>query len=154
MNIVILILGAVVLVCWGLAVLFFCLERRSSRHWRTVKEACMEQTVATVIDIKRKRLGVTVNTSSGDRSWFPVYEFYADGQRIKQQSGYGNGIKLFEKGSQVTLYYDPKNPQQIYVPAEKADNIPIFFTIFYIIWGSMGLLVLVTGIFLKCLHVF
>lgn len=84
---------------------------------------------------KRRRFATAVTTavvvdkeprgSSQNRTYAPVYEFYAEGakHRITSESStnssFGSGFLSVSVGEEVELYYIPGHPDKIYVPKEQ-----------------------------------
>ena len=85
--------------------------------------------------VKRRRFATAVTTavvvgkeprgSSQDRTYAPIYEFYAEGakHRITSESStnssFGSGFLSVSVGEEVELHYIPGRPDKIYVPKEQ-----------------------------------
>lgn len=120
---------------WVISVIFLVIAKNSTNSLQEKKEKCVSETTATIIEIKKEEM----RTSDGySYTWYPVYEYIVDGQQMTIKSNIGNGETHFEKGQQVTLYYNPYNPEEIYVPEENAESLMVFFKI-------MGIAFLIAG---------
>lgn len=101
-------------------------------------EACTAQTTAVVEEINRE-----VNLSTGIdsyRSWFPVFSYKANNRKITVRSKIGHEKKIFEKGQKVTLFYNPDNVREYYVPEENASALTKLFLIMGISFAALGIL--------------
>lgn len=74
-------------------------------------------TAAVVVsEGRRKRTG-------RNKTYFPVFEFRANGVSYRVTSHGGSGFQLVTEGDKVELYYNPENPQLFYVPVlQRYDN--------------------------------
>lgn len=128
---------------WVISVIFLVVAKNSTNSLQEKKEKCVSETTATIIEIKKEEM----RTSDGySYTWYPVYEYIVDGQQMTIKSNIGNGETHFEKGQQVTLYYNPYNPEEIYVPEENAESLMVFFKIMgiaFLIAGFIPLIVVV-----------
>lgn len=81
-------------------------------HYRLLKErrnATALTTAVVVSEGRRKRTGK-------NRSYFPEFEFQADGRTCRVKTPRGSGFRLVKTGDRLDLYYAPENPQLFYVP--------------------------------------
>lgn len=54
----------------------------------------------------------------------PAYRYYVDEKQTEsfEAEGYiGDGKKIFDEGQGVVLYYNPDQPEEIYVPEERQE---------------------------------
>lgn len=115
---------------------------------RQRKENCFVAAKGTIVKVIKKYI------RNGDPGWkhmyYPVYEYMADGEQITAKSGYDTytarqaGTKVItaksdygtytacQAGTQVEVYYNPQNPTEIYVLADKADSVPTA-----LFWGGL-----------------
>ena len=107
---------------------------------------CTAHVEAVVRSVKRE-----VNLSAGTdscRSWFTTFAFYANGQEVTVKSNLGTEKKLFEEGERLTLYYNPDNTKEFYVPKE-VDTAPqqvfLIVGIGLIAVGTLGTLIILSS---------
>ena len=114
------------------------MDRRISES----KKDCVEKTTATVVDVEEvyKR-----NVDTYNYTWYPVYEFYVNGERIVQKSVIGTGKNSVQTGKQTILYYNPENPHMIYVPAENQMSVSTILKIVGIVFVICGCLAGIIG---------
>lgn len=136
---------SIIFIFWVISIIFLVIAKNSANSLREKKEKCVSETTATVIDIKKERMGTTDDYSY---TWYPVYEYTVDGQQITKKSNIGNGETRFEKGQQVTLYYNPDNLEEIYVPEENAESLAALFKVMGTVFLIVGFIPLVVGIIL------
>lgn len=128
------------IIFWVISVIFLVVAKNSANSLGEKKKKCVSETTATVIDIKEEQM----RTSDGySYTWYPVYEYTIDGEKMTRKSNIGNGKNHFEKGQQVTLYYNPDNSEEIYVPEENAESLAVFFKIMGIVFLIVGFIPLV-----------
>lgn len=101
---------AIISGCVGLVFLLIAICLRTS--YKRKLNDCIMETTGTVVDYEYKGLG-----SSGDsqRTWHPVFEYYAKGKRIRKVSNVGTTKKPFELGRKVTVFYNPEKVSEYYV---------------------------------------
>lgn len=90
-----------------------------------VRRLCTVQTEGVVHDVKRK-VSKSDETDDDGRTrqttrvtYAPVFQYYANGRTITKESCISSGAKP-EIGRTVTLFYNPDNVEEYYVPEEKA----------------------------------
>lgn len=84
---------------------------------------CTVQTTGTVIKIERYSSSDGFSTPTV--SWFPVYEYYADGYRIEKRSSFGFAKQIFYEGQKVEILYNPLNYNEYYVPEASTGNVSL-----------------------------
>ncbi|MDE5778010.1 MAG: DUF3592 domain-containing protein [Lachnospiraceae bacterium] len=112
---------------------FFML--RYSLKVKKRKEDCSVAAKGTIVKVIKEynRLGDTTSR----HIYYPVYEYMANGEQITVKSKEGLfSSKVYQVGTQVELYYNPQNTEQIYVPSDKAGSR--VQTGFF--WGGLGFL--------------
>lgn len=106
----------------GFFMLRFSLKLKKKLRQR--KEYCSIATEGTIVEVIGKYMHT--NNYSNRHMYFPVYEYMANGEKVTTKSEYGkNSRSACQVGTKVELYYNPHNPTEIYVPADKADTIHI-----------------------------
>lgn len=100
------------------------------------QRTCTRPVVAQVVNMKRKRLD-SFSSSSG--SWYPVYEYFVDNQKMQKCSHIGGSKKAFKIGQNIDILINPQNSNEFYNPA---DQTSLLKTIFFIV----GILLLFCGI--------
>ena len=141
----IIICGGLLLGFWGMAALMHVLCKHSMAKIEERKAACVTVTTATVQEIKEVR---TRNVDEYNYSWYPIYQYYVNGEMIVQQSEFGSGQDTFQQGQQVTLYYNPDNPKEIFVPEEEPETAAKIFNIMYVLFTICGFLIVITFVVL------
>lgn len=113
----------------GFFMLRFSLKLKKKLKQR--KEDCSIATEGTVVKAIKKY--VRTGDSPNRHMYFPVYEYTGNGEKITVKSEYGTHTPAaYQVGMQVELYYNPHNPTEIYVPADKADTVQIA-----LFWGGL-----------------
>ena len=104
---------------------------------RNRKKNCVVHVVGTVVDLWKE----SDRDADGRRviRWFPVYEYYAEGRRMTVKSFVGNASKeKYQIGQKAEIYYNPLNPEKIYVPQESPKRLAVIFLILGIVLLFMG----------------
>lgn len=89
------------------------------------REICTQPVQAVIADLERSD-----NISmEGIRtvSWFPVYEYFIRGKRIRKRSHLGSAQQDFYIGQEVTIYVNPENANEFYCPQEKTGKLRVIF---------------------------
>lgn len=141
----ILIFLGLAIIFLGLGVLFFFIRKKFQKKIALQKQVCTSVTNATVIKMERKAVKYSDDYSY---SWYSTYEYYVDGVRCEKESSVGNSKMLLEEGQKTELRYNPNNPEEIYVPAEKVESSLRLYTIFSVGFGVSGFLFGVILLFL------
>lgn len=142
---VIIIFGGLLLGFWGLAVIMHVCGKYAIAKIEKRKAACVGETTATVQEIKK------VRTRMGDDytyTWYPIYEYYVNGEPVVQKSEFGGNKDTFQQGQQVILYYNPDNPNEIYVPEENAEASAKVFRLVGNIFIVIGFVIIIVIIVL------
>ena len=79
---------------------------------------CTMVTTGTVVRSEKKTSFATTADEVPSTSWYPVYQYYADGRCNEVVSNLGSAKPQFADGTTIELMYDPANPKTIYVPEE------------------------------------
>ena len=138
-------IAAFIVVFCILSVLFFVLAQSSANRFNAKKKACTYKTTATIINIQKERIS---RSDDYNYTWYPTYEYYANGTRMEKKSNIGVGKNTFEKGQTVDLYFNPDNSDQVYVPSEKAESLVTVFRILGTAFGGVVLFSVAIVIFL------
>ncbi len=80
------------------------------------KENCSKQIVVLVINYKRKTYR-SFDNPTPTYFFFPLYQFKTRKREYKIQSKLGRRIKP-EKGEYIEIFVNPKNPTELYEPAD------------------------------------
>lgn len=134
-----LIYMGISILVWGLAFLFWYLEKRAKRKNDEIRKTCNVKVTAVVVRMQRQRL---MRNDDSSYIWVPTYQYYVgknQTEKIEVNGKYGNGKKLFKEGQKVTLYYNPNQPKEIFVPDEANYQVKVFriMRIGYIISGFL-----------------
>lgn len=127
------------LLCWLISGILFFARGKVQEGLERQKEVCIELTDATVIRLDKTR--EKVNDEYVYR-WSPVYEYYVDDVRYEKESTsyYKRGV--FEEGDQVDVYYNPEDPEEVYIPAENSENAVMILMILVVAFLVAGFVVL------------
>ena len=127
------------LLFWFICGILFLARGKVQEHIERQKEACTELTDATIIEMNKTRK--RINGEYRNR-WNPIYEYYVDGVRYEKESSNYYKYGVFEEGDQVDLYYNPDDPEEIYIPAEKPEDTVTLLMILAVAFFLAGFLVL------------
>ena len=71
-----------------------------------------------------------------ERLYYPIFQYEVNNETYTKQSPTGKGEKRFRLGEEITIMYNPENPDDYYVPADtyaaKAGGTTMGFGIFMI----------------------
>ena len=87
---------------------------------------CTLPVTATVVDLRRERVGVDDFSASGEaalKSWFPIYEYTVGGVTQRAKAFIGTAKPEVEVGQAVELFVNPDHIEEFYCPTEKASCI-------------------------------
>lgn len=117
----------------GFFMLRFSLKLKKKLRQR--KEDCSIAVKGAIVNVIKKY----VRNSDPRRChiYYPVYEYMANGEQTTVKSEYGS-YTAYQVGTQVDLYYNPRNPTEIYVPDGNAELLQISF-----FWGGLLFLFMV-----------
>ena len=76
------------------------------------KKKCTQLVPAVIVDIER--VSYTSTDGIGMTSWFPIYEYWYQGNRIQKRALTGTSNQDFYIGQKVKLYLNPFNPNEFY----------------------------------------
>lgn len=107
------------------------------------KRTCNQKVNAKVINMTRNRTNTLINYNH-NTSWYPIYEYWVDNQRIQRCSHVGGTRKSFQIGQEVELFINPNNPKEFYNPMDQMVILKmVFMVIGFILFGfSIGLLIM------------
>jgi len=93
--------------------------------WRKngkMKKACTAQTEGAVCDVEQE-----IDYSTDDdghtratKMYYPVFTYLANGGTYVNRSATGRSSTKLQVGMNVTVFYNPDNPDQYYVAEDKA----------------------------------
>ena len=116
---------------WGiLGVTFLCIGIGLHVRERKKRNTCTLPVTATVVDLRRERVGVDDFSASGEaalKSWFPIYEYTAGGVTQRAKAVIGTAKPEVEVGQAVELFVNPDRIEEFYCPTEKASCIQKVF---------------------------
>lgn len=116
---------------WGIiGITFFCIGIGLYARGRKKRSTCTRPVTATVVDLRRERVGVDDFSVSGEaalKSWFPVYEYTIDGVRQRVQARVGTAKPEVNVGQAVELFVNPDRTDEFYCPTEKISTIQKVF---------------------------
>ena len=90
---------------------------------------CSVETPGKVVDILSE---YHRSAEDGGIYYYPVFEYYINGNAIIQKGHTGCRPCKYQKGQEVIIIFNPDKPLEFRVAGEKASNI---FSIVFIIWG-------------------
>lgn len=121
-----------------LGIVFISLSLGIKTFFDKKKAVCTVKTEAIVTEVNRE-----VNLSAGGdsyRSWFPVFSYRVNGEVITERSKLGHEKKIFEVGQKVTLFYNPENVREYYVPEENVSVLPKIFIVVGGTFTALGII--------------
>ncbi len=127
------------LLCWLICGILFFAKGKVQENIERQKEVCIEVTDGTIIRMKKTTR--EINDKYVAR-WIPIYEYSVDGVRYEKESTSDYKRGVFEEGDQVDIYYNPDNPEEVYIPAENPENTVMILTILMVAFLFAGFLVL------------
>ncbi len=126
--------------------LFLWVVRSYGRDLEENKTNCICKTRAVIVDVIHECSGPADDRSE---TWAPVYEFETnEGLRVRTQCVLpSSDLYDLRQGMEVDLFYDPKNPTEIYVPVEEEKNAGTLKAFRYVYIGFLagGALFLILG---------
>ena len=120
-----------------LSLLFFSISRICNKNLVEKKRVCTEETTATVINVRTKRI---LSSDVNSNTYYFTYRYVVDGEIVEQESGTGSSVRCFENGDKVKLYYNPKQIRQIYIPADKTSSVGSIFKFMGIMFACVCVL--------------
>ena len=102
------------------------------------KKTCTEKTTGHVVNIEK---------IEEDSTYFPVFQYVANGQHINHKSLFGTSRTKFKIGDEVTVLYNPANVDEHYVEEDKkGNNGGIVFLVFGVLMSiSVIILIFLVG---------
>lgn len=127
-NVGLLLTIAISILFLVIAVICFIVAIRIKNKELKLKELCTEHTNAEVVSSYKTRLmhGSTVESGSVQYTWITKYKYYVDDKEITVQSSTGTSKQMNGK---VELWYNPRNPEQIYIPEEHMSRLATYLYI-------------------------
>lgn len=122
---------------WLIGVLFFVIQVHMKKSLEETKEICTDFTYATVIEMEK-----TYETEFDDYYYYPTYEYFVDDVRYEIETGNGSNRRMFDEGEEVELYYNPDNPEEVYIPGEQQEIELIIFNVIGVVCIIGGFIVL------------
>ena len=117
---------------WGIiGITFICIGIGLHARRRKKRSTCTRPVTATVVDMRRERVGVDDFSVSGEavlKSWFPVYEYTIGGVKQRAKAFVGTAKPEVEIGQAVELFVNPDRIDEFYCPTEKISCIQKVFT--------------------------
>ena len=109
-------------------------------EWRkqnTRKEICTAQVFGRVTEInKREELDEGVRRVR----YSPVFAYTVNGYEYRKESNASSSFCRWKPGDEVTVFYDPIDPQDSYVLEDKAGNLTgVLFAVF----GALGIILVI-----------
>ena len=84
-----------------------------------------------------------IPTKRDNRVYYPIFEYTVNNETYRQQSPTGEGVKRADAGENITIMYNPANPDEYYVPtgayATKNGTLTIGFGSFMIVFAAGAL---------------
>jgi len=101
---------------WGiLGVTFLCIGIGLHVRGRKKRNICTLPVTATVVDLRRERVGVDDFSTSGEaalKSWFPIYEYTVGGVTQRAKAFIGTAKPEVEVGQAVELFVNPDHIEE------------------------------------------
>ena len=86
-----------------------------------------------------------IPTKRDNRVYHPIFEYTVNDETYRQQSPQGEGVKRIKVDENITIMYNPANPDDYYVPAgayaTKNGTLTIGFGIFMVVFAVGALFV-------------
>lgn len=120
-----------------LGLIFFFVGFGIKTAYKKRKIRCIRQLSGIVVDIEETRS--VSNDGMVRKSWYPIFEYEVDGQKIQKRSLYGGAQQDFYKGQQVNVFVNPLNLNEFYVPEQNSGMLGKLFML-------IGICLLLVGI--------
>ena len=123
------------IVFFAIAVILFYIKKRQKKKIEELRKRCSKKADAIVAKIERR---ILLRSDPSSYTWVPTYRYYFDEKQTEpfEAEGYiGNGKKIFDEGQRVVLYYNPDQPEEIYVPEERPEYMVAILNILSIGFG-------------------
>lgn len=120
---------------FGIAVILFLVKKRQKKKFEELRKRCSIKVDATIIKMERC---IMLRSDPHSVSWVPTYRYYVDENQTESFETKGlvaNRKKIFDEGQRVVLYYNPDQPEEIYVPEEGPEYVVAILNILSIVFG-------------------
>ncbi len=77
-----------------------------------LRKACTVEAIAKVVEIR-----TTTSAEDGD-SYYPVLEYNANGQIMREESSIGSSNQKYQINDNVDILYNPENPKEFLIKGE------------------------------------
>ena len=77
-----------------------------------LRKACTVEAIAKVVEIR-----TTTSAEDGD-SYYPVLEYNANGQIMREESSIGSSNQEYQINDNVDILYNPENPKEFLIKGE------------------------------------
>ena len=117
---------------WGvIGIIFLTIGIGLTINRKKKKEHCTQTTTGKVLsnarEVNREREYDRKPTTT--MTYYPVYEYYVEGNRVEKRSSYGSSSPRFYEGQEITICYNPENPNEHYIEGDLIGSvIGIIFT--------------------------
>jgi len=105
--------------------------------YKRFRSVCTEETTGKVIDIYE-------SPDSEGSTYYPIFEYVANGQTVIHKSSYGSNWKRFKIGTKVTVFFNPANIDEYYVKEDTEGN---YIGILFMVFGAVMLIIMIIKIF-------
>lgn len=92
------------------------LSTESKKH-----KGCTQETTARVRELKEKQSGKP--GKPGSVRYYPVFEYRANGQLIREESKIGSDKPVYKAGDEVKIFYNPDNKREFYISDSKSASV-------------------------------
>lgn len=110
-------------------------SRLVGKKVKVLKERCTQEAMATVLGFRSERV---IQSDVMSNVHYLNCQFQVDSELVTAEQAIGINSSKFHSGQQIYLFYNPKNPKEIYVPgdgAESAENCLFFIGLGLLILG-------------------
>lgn len=125
------VLFLIVAVLLALGVVFIIVGIGLKKRENSREKYCTQRVIATVVDLVREEIEDCSHVSIGEarlKSWFPVYEYVANGSVIRKKDFVGTAKPEVTVGQKVEIFVNPSQPDEFYCLNEKLSRIRKIFT--------------------------
>ena len=114
--------------------LFVCVGIYQWRKQNTRKEICTAQVFGRVAEINKRE---EVDEEGRSVTYSPVFAYTVNGYEYRREFKAASSFCRWKLGDEVTVFYDPIDPQDSYVLEDKAGNLTgVLFAFF----GALGII--------------
>lgn len=82
---------------------------------------CTQPAIAKVLGYQsetKENYDTETGITSTSTVFFPIYEYYVNGERVELKSTTGTSKRNWPNGTDITIRYNPNSPKEIFVPYE------------------------------------